>query len=135
MFFLEIYEIFGTAILRNYTFFCLSSQPTLLISLIISKFVELDTCRGIFPFLKSKMQFLVKIDRESRGIFRTQQNIKMELFAEKVNSFWSFMFIIFVKSAILCSKYVLNTDYCFEYVSGSVNYFRKEPYLRCLTWF
>ena len=52
------------------------------------------------------MQFLVKIvkDCESRGIFRTQQNIKMELFAEKVNGFQPF--IIFVKSAILD---VLNT--------------------------
>ena len=52
------------------------------------------------------MQFLVKIvkDCESRGIFRTQQNIKMELFAEKVNGFQ--LFIIFVKIAILD---VLNT--------------------------
>ena len=33
------------------------------------------------------MQLLVKIvkDCESRGIFRTQQSIKMELFVEKVN--------------------------------------------------
>ena len=47
------------------------------------------------------MQFLVKIvqDCESRGIFRTLQNIKTELFAEKVNGFQPF--IIFVKSAIL----------------------------------
>ena len=52
------------------------------------------------------MQFLVKIvqDCESRGIFRTQQNIKMELFAEKDNGFQPF--IIFVKGAILD---VLNT--------------------------
>ena len=52
------------------------------------------------------MQFLVNIvkDCESRGTFRTQQNIKMELFAEKVNGFQPF--IIFVKSAILD---VLNT--------------------------
>ena len=58
-----------------------------------------------FPSSRSKM-FLVKIvkDCESRGIFRTQQNIKMELFAEKVNGFQPF--IIFVKSAILD---VLNT--------------------------
>ena len=78
------------------------------------------------------MQFLVKIvkDCESRGIFRTQQNIKMELFAEKVNGFQPF--IIFVKSAILD---VLNTEYCSEYVSGSVNYFRKKLHLRCLTRF
>ena len=52
------------------------------------------------------MQFLVKIvkDCESRGTFRTQQNIKMGLFAEEVNGFEPF--IIFVKSAILD---VLNT--------------------------
>ena len=51
------------------------------------------------------MQLLVKTvkDYESRGIFRTQQNIKTELFVE-VNGFQSF--IIFVKSAILD---VLNT--------------------------
>ena len=34
-----------------------------------------------------------------------------------------------------CSKYVLNTEYCFEYVSGSVNYFREELHLRFLTGF
>ena len=47
------------------------------------------------------MQFLVKIvkDCESSGIFRTQQNIKIELFAENVNSFQ--LFILFVKSTIL----------------------------------
>ena len=47
------------------------------------------------------MQFLVKIAKhcESWVIFKTQQNIKMELFAEKVNCFQPF--IIFVKSAIL----------------------------------
>ena len=52
------------------------------------------------------MQFLVKIvkDCESRSIFRTRQNIKMELFAEKFNGFPQF--IIFVKNAILD---VLNT--------------------------
>ena len=74
------------------------------------------------------MQLLVKIvkDCESKGIFRTQQNIKMELFAEKVNSFQPF--IIFVKSTIL-------DEYYPEYVSGSVNYFRKELHLRCLTGF
>ena len=51
------------------------------------------------------MQFLAKIvkDCESRGIFRTQQN--------------------------------MNTEYCSEYVSGSVNYFRRELNLRCLTGF
>ena len=47
------------------------------------------------------MQLLVKIVKhwESWAIFRTQQNIKMELFAEKVNGFQPF--IVFVKSAIL----------------------------------
>ena len=52
------------------------------------------------------MQFLVKIvkDCESRGISRTKQNIKVELFAEKFYSFQPF--IIFLKGAILD---VLNT--------------------------
>ena len=71
------------------------------------------------------MQFLVKIVKhcESRGIYRTQQNIKMELFAENVDGFQPF--IIFVKSAFLdvLNTCILNTEYCFEYVSGSVNYF------------
>ena len=61
--------------------------------------------RHVCP-LKVKMEFFVKIvkDGESNGIFRTQRNIKMKLFAEKVNSFRPFS--IFVKSAILD---VLNT--------------------------
>ena len=84
---------------------------------------------------------------ESRGIFRTQQNIKMELSVEKVNGFQPF--IIFVKSAIL--EYVLNTEYCsntslealttfamsfilifwqgFEYVSDIKLYFRLDKTL------
>ena len=58
------------------------------------------------------MQFLVKIvkDCESRDTFRTQQNIKMELFVEKVKGFKPF--IIFVKSAILDvlkTFWILNT--------------------------
>ena len=58
------------------------------------------------------MQFLVKTvkDCESRGVFRTQQNIKIEIFVEKVNGFQSF--IIFVKSAtfdVLNMFWILNT--------------------------
>ena len=46
------------------------------------------------------------------------------------------MFIIFVKKRHpRCSKYILTIEYCSEYVSGSVNYFRKELHLRCLTGF
>ena len=52
------------------------------------------------PSSKSEMQFLVKMVKD----FRTQQNIKMELFAQNVNGLQPF--IIFVKSAILD---VLNT--------------------------
>ena len=55
---------------------------------------------------------------------------KMKLFVEKVNGFQPF--VVFVKSAILD---VLNTEYCSECASGSVNYFSKELHLRCLTGF
>ena len=64
------------------------------------------------PSWRSKMPFLVKIVKDciSKGIFRTQQNIKMELFAEKVNGFQQFT--IFVKSVILDVQntfWILNT--------------------------
>ena len=68
------------------------------------------------------MQFLMKIVKDCES--------KMEIFAEKVNGFKPF--IIFVKSAILDA---LNTEYCSEYLSGSVIYFRKERHLKCLTGF
>ena len=56
---------------------------------------------------------------------------KMELFAEKVPAVHYFC----KKRYLRCSGYVLNTEYCYEHVSGSVNYFRKELHLRCVTGF
>ena len=83
------------------------------------------------------MQFLLNIVKgcESRGISRPNNRVsRMELFAEKVNELQPP--ITFEKSSILdVSEYVLNTECCSEYASGSVNYFRKKLHLRCLTGF
>ena len=90
------------------------------------------------PSYRPKMQFLMKIvkDCESRSICRTQQNIKIWLFVQKVNGFQlSAVHYFCKKHHPRCSKYILNTEYCSEYVSESVNYFHREFHFRCLTGF
>ena len=65
---------------------------------------------------------------------QTTEYLEWSFFAEKVNELQPP--ITFEKSSILdVSEYVLNTEYCSEYASGSVNYFRKKLHLRCLTGF
>ena len=69
------------------------------------------------------MQLLVKIVKEceSREAFSGPSRIsKMEVFAEKVNGF---------------EKAPSSMFDCFEYVSGSVNSFRKKLHLKFLTGF
>ena len=117
---LKIYKKFWTAIPRNKQNMFICSLP--FFEFLLNKLcwfhvriAKLSTSRGIFRALFS---FWWKVN-SSRGIFRTESNIKDEAFWEKHFQ----PFIIYTKSAIL------DGWLHFEHPSGTISYFHKRLHL------